>query len=95
MAKFFVGQRVKVVRTDNPFLKRLVGKECTVITRHEPRFGEDRWVVEPIDHTSDLWEDPIFVESHLAPLVNPDELAWQAFKTQHLTPDPILAKEVA
>jgi len=91
MAKFKVGQRVRVVKSKFSY-PECVGCEGTIVAL---QFGGYRLNVDGHKTTSGA---PFYAdEDQLEPLVNPDELAWQAFKSQHLTPDPalILAKEVA
>lgn len=89
MAKLKGGQRVRIINSvNNP---SHVGCEATVIC--PIGYG---YVIRidgiPSNHYSGEW---MALESNLAPLVNPDEEAWTAFKKLHLTPDPalILAKE--
>lgn len=102
MSKFKVGDRVRIVCPKSIHC----GWEGTVwdisynvIFAHGGRanigFNVDVDGYGRYDHKSAY---PICYEAHdLEPVVNPDELAWIAFRDLHLKPDPalILAKEAA
>jgi len=104
MATFKVGDRVWITRR----VSSLFGREGTIwaaspwqpkdngVTECGYKVGDMAYSVD-VDGLGTHFKnyEIAFSDYDLIPLVNPDELAWQAFKTQHLTPDPILAKEVA
>lgn len=82
MAKFKVGDRVRVIGSLNPDLKCFIGKE-TVITAASFVY-EDSWVVDLSFGDGRLVS---FHESRLAPLTDPNA-EWAAEKVRQLIKIP-------
>lgn len=97
---FKVGDRVRIVGATFDHHRSYIGKQATIVRGYGNHNGSPL-MGYGID--VDGFAPPMFFEywvalpEHLAPLINPDELAWIAFRDLHLKPDPalILAKEAA
>ena len=80
MSKFFVGQRVRLVYSDNPRLKRFVGKEAILIARCN--VFQHCWDVDVEGNRSVLDGVPFsWHEVHMEPILDrPAMSSWDAMR---------------
>ena len=97
--KFKIGDRVRIVGSHFKQNSIAVGKEGIVVGPFDkyPSSPVPGYKVNIVGYTHPLYGAWVVEPENMRPLINPDEQAWEAFKSLHLKPDPalILAKVTA